>query len=151
MKYLILLLSTLINNQINGQKLTECPLFNTINITGGELYPNGSYIYENNIYPLGYFENVTQYLDKFGIQIQSESHTRGCSCLSGSKKKCVKVCCQKRNEDCSNLWSKEIVDVRNPNKIIGNLTDIYQFDYSGLVCFGKHPKIYHVHEVQSLK
>ncbi|XP_055841355.1 G-protein coupled receptor Mth2-like isoform X2 [Episyrphus balteatus] len=67
-----------------------CSFIDTVDLSGSEKFPNGSYSYEGLIVPphlVGIFEYTS---DDLSLRVPAEPHVRGCVC---KLRPCVKLCC----------------------------------------------------------
>ncbi|XP_049313754.1 G-protein coupled receptor Mth2 [Bactrocera dorsalis] len=75
--------------------IPNCAFEDTVNITAGQKFPNGTYSYEDLLVPshlIGYYT----YIELFGGERKPvEQHLRGCVC---QLKRCIKFCCDPRAE-----------------------------------------------------
>ena len=67
----------------------ECNFANTVNITAGHRYPNGSYGFENVIYNEGFYKDYDFIIDENHEKVTVENHIRGCLC---AVKSCIRIC-----------------------------------------------------------
>ena len=67
----------------------DCNFANTVNITAGHRFPNGSYEYENVIYDERFYKNYDFIIGENREKIKVEKHIRGCLCAI---KLCVRIC-----------------------------------------------------------
>ena len=106
----------------------KCNFANTVNITAGHHFPNGSYEFENVIYNKGFYKNYNFILDKHRQKVIVEKHIRGCLCAI---KSCIRIC--------KNYENLEYINVYNQNDIeekiyIKNNTDYHIMTHNP--CYG---------------
>ncbi|XP_055913700.1 G-protein coupled receptor Mth2 isoform X2 [Eupeodes corollae] len=87
---LIFSLFNLSNGNYQDSMHLPCPFIDTVDLTGYEKFPNGSYSYDGLIIPphlVGIFEFTS---DELSVRVPAEPHVRGCVC---KLRPCVKFCC----------------------------------------------------------
>ena len=67
----------------------KCNFANTVNITAGHRFQNGSYEFENVIYDEGFYKNYDFIIDANHEKVRVEKHIRGCLC---AVKLCIRIC-----------------------------------------------------------
>jgi uncharacterized protein YifE (UPF0438 family) len=92
LKYLSIVLTfiTLVCAEINFHESEFCDFFETKNITSGEKFKNGTILFDEVLYPDGYYRTYNYTLqESSNAKVQTKSHIRGCFCKLII---CVRIC-----------------------------------------------------------
>lgn len=113
MKVFIIIFFPLVNSHLN------CHIFDSINVTGGNVLQNGSWLHEGLIYPPGQYEKVDHFFQSDGKRVDTNAHVRGCVCTN---RICVNVCCSMENDS-----MPEICPAQIPNDLL--ISPSYHLSY----------------------
>ena len=102
----------------------ECNFANTVNITDGHRFKNGSYKFDNIIYDEGFYKSYDFIIQKNHEKETVETHIRGCLCAI---KSCIRRCKDYENHDHIKVYNEQDVE---QTIALGNNTDNHIMTHS---------------------
>ncbi|CAG9805772.1 unnamed protein product [Chironomus riparius] len=114
----------------------SCKFIDTVNITDGFKDSNQNFIYNDEVYPLGTYQEFDYIENHVQVKTSVNPHIRGCVC---KLKPCIRFCCHKNSKDCIPS-NKLTVDNENEESEVININENKYGILIGRPC----EKIYHL-------
>lgn len=119
-----------------------CNFADTVNITAGHRFENGSYEFENVIYDEGFYKSYDFIINKNREKVTVQKHIRGCFCAI---KSCIRICNNYDNHDYIKVYNEAEIEEKiylknNTDYHVMTqrpCTDMYEYDEDDKLLFYK--------------